>query len=126
MPGRSPREVKPRTTRARDLRKRSQDAEGKLWQERRNRKLAGFKFRRQHPIDRFIVDFACVEAKIVVELDGAHHHQPGQAAFDAGRTEIIKSCGWLLLRFDNDHFDDEFAFDHALGDIRRALETSRA
>jgi len=59
-------------------------AEAKLWARQRNRQLGGFKFRRQQPIDRFIVDFYCAEARLVVELDGDSHTD--QAEYDAART----------------------------------------
>ena len=59
--------------RARHLRRNQTTAEAKLWRVLRNRALNGWKFRRQYPIDRFIVDFACVEARLVVEVDGATH-----------------------------------------------------
>ncbi|TDM99577.1 hypothetical protein CEE86_13930, partial [Lactobacillus crispatus] len=61
------------TPRARSLRRTQTSAEAKLWRVLRNRALNGWKFRRQHPIDRYIVDFACIEAKLIVEVDGATH-----------------------------------------------------
>jgi very-short-patch-repair endonuclease len=62
-----------RTGRARDLRRDQTDVERKLWGMLRGRQLCGFKFRRQHPIGRYFADFACAEARIVVELDGGQH-----------------------------------------------------
>jgi very-short-patch-repair endonuclease len=58
---------------AKSLRKRVVPAEALLWKALRNRALGGFKFRRQHPIDSYVVDFACVECKLAVELDGQSH-----------------------------------------------------
>ena len=116
-------EVKPRTVLARELRQRSRDAEWKLWHELRGRKLRGFKFRRQHPIDRFIADCVCVEARLVVELDGPHHAEQIEA--DEDRTRVIKGCGWLVLRFDNERLDDDHNLDRVLGEIGDACERGR-
>jgi very-short-patch-repair endonuclease len=58
---------------ARTLRKESTDAERWLWQQLPNRELLGWKFRRQHPIGRYVVDFLCIEKKIIIELDGSQH-----------------------------------------------------
>ena len=58
---------------ARELRRNLTEAEKILWQELRNRKLGGFKFRRQHPINKFVADFYCHEVKLIVELDGSQH-----------------------------------------------------
>jgi very-short-patch-repair endonuclease len=91
--------LKPRTHRARALRQQSTDAEWKLWSIVRGRQLGGFKFRRQVPIDRYFADFACLEARLVVELDGSQHQE--QVAYDAARTEVLEACGWRVLRFDN-------------------------
>ncbi|MGI9168875.1 MAG: endonuclease domain-containing protein [Caulobacteraceae bacterium] len=93
-------DLKPRTHRARKLRADSSDAEQRLWSAISNRRLAGFKFRRQVPIDGYFADFACVEAKLVVELDGRQHIE--QAANDAQRTRRLEACGWCVLRFWND------------------------
>ncbi len=91
--------LKPRTHRARDLRQRSQDSEWKLWAILRNRQLGGFKFRRQFPIDRFFADFACWDAKLIVEIDGSQHLN--QVQYDKERTRIIETYGWRVVRFTN-------------------------
>ena len=91
--------LKPRTLRARELRQTSTEAERKLWSLVRNRKIAGCKFRRQVPIDRYFADFACLEARLIVELDGGQHAE--QVAYDAGRTKDLEACGWTVLRFWN-------------------------
>jgi very-short-patch-repair endonuclease len=88
--------LKPRTERARELRQTSTVAERKLWSLVRNRKIAGCKFRRQVPIDRYFADFACLEARLIVELDGDHHAD--QVDYDAGRTEALEAAGWTVLR----------------------------
>jgi len=65
----------------------------------RNRKIAGCKFRRQVPIDRFFADFACPERRLVVELDGSQHAD--EVDYDAARTELLEASGWTVLRFWN-------------------------
>ena len=89
----------PRTARARELRANSTDVERKLWAALRGRQLAGFKFRRQFPIDRYFADFACVEAMLVVELDGGRHVE--QSRYDARRTAVLEAGGWRVLRIWN-------------------------
>ena len=85
--------------RARSLRKDMTDAERKLWRCLRGGQLDGFRFRRQHPIPPYVVDFCCVEKKLIIELDGSQHGE----ATDAGRTRFLESQGWRVLRFwDND------------------------
>jgi very-short-patch-repair endonuclease len=85
--------------RARELRAGMTDAEQKLWRYLRNRQLHGFKFRRQHEIGCYIVDFACADSKLIVELDGGQHLE--QMAYDAHRTRQLKIMGYNLLRFWN-------------------------
>ncbi|SDN40576.1 Very-short-patch-repair endonuclease [Methylobacterium phyllostachyos] len=87
--------------RARHLRRTQTSAEAKLWRVVRNRALNGWKFRRQHPIDQFIVDFVCTEAKLIVEVDGATHSTTAEIARDAERTKHIEACGFTLLRITN-------------------------
>ncbi len=88
-----------RAVRARELRANQTNVERKLWAALGGRRLHGFKFRRQFPIDRYFADFACFSAKLVVELDGSQHQD--RAAYDAERTAIIEACGWRVLRFNN-------------------------
>lgn len=84
---------------ARDLRSNMTDAEQKLWQYLRMRQMHGLKFRRQHPLDRYILDFACVEHKIAIELDGGQHADMVEK--DTMRTAFLTSQGWTVLRFWN-------------------------
>jgi very-short-patch-repair endonuclease len=91
--------LKPRALRARELRRFATDAERALWARLRNRQLEGCKFRRQVPIDRFIADFACLERKLVVELDGGQHAD--QVRYGAARTQVLETAGWIVLRFWN-------------------------
>jgi very-short-patch-repair endonuclease len=72
-----------------------------LWRHLRDRRLAGFKFRRQSPIGRYIVDFVCFEAKVILELDGSQHAEEAQAERDCVRDEWLGSQGFEVLRFWN-------------------------
>jgi very-short-patch-repair endonuclease len=89
--------AKPRAETARELRHEAGDAERLVWRLLSDRKLAGCKFRRQHPIGPYFADFACVAAKLVVEIDGEHHAFQTEA--DARRTELMKRKGWRVIRF---------------------------
>lgn len=113
--------LKPRTGRARELRRGSTEAEHALWAMVRNRKLAGCKFRRQVPIDRYFADFACVEARLVIELDGSQHAD--QTAYDTARTQALEAAGWRVLRFWNRHVLER-PRDVAV-EILSALESAR-
>ena len=85
--------------RARELRRVSPDAERALWQHLRDRRLGGFKFRRQHPVGRYFADFACIEAGLIVELDGGQHLEPEAVAADLRRTDELGRLGFAVLRF---------------------------
>jgi very-short-patch-repair endonuclease len=87
--------------RAKQLRTHQTNAEGVLWQALRNRKLARWKFRRQHAIGRFIVDFVCLDAKLIVEVDGATHSTDAERAKDCARTQVLEACCFHVLRFWN-------------------------
>ncbi len=97
--------VRKATSRARNLRKRSTDAESILWNLLRNRQLVGHKFRRQVPIGKYIVDFLCVAGGLIVELDGGHHKE--QMSYDSERTLFLESKGYRVLRFWNSQMLEE-------------------
>ncbi len=84
--------------RARELRTRSTDAERCLWYYLRAHRL-GYKFKRQVPIERYIVDFVCYEKHLVIELDGGQHQE--QQAYDTRRTAVLSKKGFQVLRFWN-------------------------
>src|SRR5262249_21166673 len=84
---------------ARQLRRSQTDAERVLWFRLRDRRLAGLKFKRQVPIGRFVVDFVCKDARLIIELDGGQHDE--NKVRDANRTEILEAMGYLVLRFWN-------------------------
>jgi very-short-patch-repair endonuclease len=85
--------------RARALREAPTDAESLLWYHLRDRRLADHKFRRQRPIGPYFADFACLEAKLIVELDGGQHVEA--AGYDENRTRFIEAQGYRVLRFWN-------------------------
>ena len=85
---------------ARNMRKHPTPAEAILWRALRGRRLAGLKFRRQHPVGQFIVDFYCANCKLAVEVDGSIHDQ--QLAYDQARTEQLEAFGCRVLRVSNE------------------------
>jgi len=90
-----------------------------FWSEVRNRKLAGFKFKRQVLIGPYIADFVCLEKKLVVELDGKLHD--GRVTYDAVRDEFLREEGFRVLRFTNNEFLNDAGI--VLATIRHELET---
>jgi len=92
---------------ARELRKRQTPAEEALWELLRNRQLADLKFRRQHQIGDYIVDFFCAEHGLVVELDGAAHETSKRQKHDDKRDKYLRSLGHLMLRFENKQVFEE-------------------
>ena len=86
-------------TRARELRHPQTPAESALWREIRNGQLRGYKFRRQHPIGMFIVDFYCASRRLIVEIDGDSH--AAQVEYDAVRTQWLVERGYRVVRFAN-------------------------
>ena len=94
------RRVDPRTRRnARSLRRDMTDAERLLWRHLRQRQIEGYKFRRQHPVGHYIVDFACLEACLIVEVDGGQHAD--REEYDVERTAWLEGQGFRVLRFWN-------------------------
>lgn len=96
---------------ASQLRTNSTDAEKRLWHALRHRQLAGFKFRRQFAIPPYIVDFICLERRLIVELDGGQHADA--VAYDTARTSFLEQQGFRVLRFWN---------NEALGNMEAVLE----
>lgn len=85
---------------AREMRHPQTPAEATLWQHLQNRNLE-FKFRRQHPVERFIIDFYCAEVKLCIEIDGDSHLEQEQQEYDLSRTEFLESVGYSVIRFTN-------------------------
>ncbi len=85
---------------AREMRKKPTPAEALLWERLRGHRVLGFKFRRQHSVGRFVVDFCCPRAKLAIEFDGAIHRERIQE--DRQRDQYLESRGYRVLRFDNE------------------------
>ncbi|MGO4872506.1 MAG: endonuclease domain-containing protein [Roseiarcus sp.] len=90
---------------ARSLRKASTSAEDILWAQLRGSRFHGAKFTRQVPVDRYVVDFCCHAARLVVEIDGAQHGW--QSPYDDGRTTTLESAGFHVVRFTNEEVRDD-------------------
>ena len=106
---------------ARQQRRKPTPAEEKLWEALRGRRLAGLKFRRQHPYGWFILDAFCVEHQLEVEVDGGIHTHPAQAEHDAARTEFLEARGIRVLRFSNDEVEN-----HLDEVLKRIVEATKA
>ncbi|MCH7606004.1 MAG: endonuclease domain-containing protein, partial [Chloroflexi bacterium] len=106
---------------ARRLRGRSTGAEETLWGCLRNRRMSGAKFRRQHPLGRYIADFYCHEARLVIELEGPIHEKDDQKGYDRVRKDIIRQQGIRLLRFTNEEITSDL--NTVLSRIFEALAT---
>jgi very-short-patch-repair endonuclease len=90
------------TTYARSLRRNATSAERRLWQGLRREQVTGFRFRRQVILGGFVADFACFEARMVIEVDGATHGTDEEIARDAARSAALAAQGYDVLRFTND------------------------
>jgi len=104
---------------ARFLKKVQTEAEAALWERLRGRKLNGFKFRRQHPIDCYIVDFYCHESMLVIEVDGKIHEQNDNPDYDKNRTQDLIALGLMVIRFTNEQVLQDI--DLILEEIKRNL-----
>jgi len=106
--------------RARRMRREPTDAERKMWTLLRDRRLCSLKFRRQHPVGAFIVDFCCVEHKLIVELDGGQRGERPRAEADARRTRYLRARGYRVIRlWNNDVLSEPHA---ALEVVLEALQ----
>jgi very-short-patch-repair endonuclease len=103
---------------ARSLRRQSTVPERLLWGRLRSGRLYGVKFRRQHPIGPYIVDFCCATVKVVIELDGMSH--VGRAEQDEQRSAYLRSHGYRVIRYTNDQVIS--AIDSVVEDIARQIE----
>ena len=90
---------------ARELRKNRTKSEGLLWSVLRARQVAGLKFRQQHRIDPYIVDFACVAQKLVVEIDGDYHDETHEK--DLVRQRFLEDQGWRVTRFSTEEVEKD-------------------
>ena len=108
------RESKNLLARARTLRRQSSDAESALWRHLRARRLLGYKFRRQVVMEPYIVDFVCLEARLIIEADGGQHSN--QVTYDTRRTAVLEVMGYRVMRFWN---------HEVLGELQSVLEQIR-
>jgi very-short-patch-repair endonuclease len=104
--------------RARELRNRSNPIEGIVWTHLRDRRLGGFKFRRQHVVDSFVADFYCAKAHLIVELDGTSHD--GKEHDDVIRQKRLEERGYVVLRFRN-----QDVYENLEGFLVRILDACR-
>ena len=91
---------------ARELRKNMTPQERKLWNILKNRQFYGYRFRRQFPIGKYIVDFVNRRKNIVIEIDGGQHNLSENTEYDRNRTEYLNSEGYTILRFWNNEIDN--------------------
>ena len=106
-------------SRARALRKRMTEAEVILWSKLRSHATNGFHFRKQHPVGPYIADFACLKARLIVEVDGDTHSTEAELEHDRRRDQFLRSLGWRVLRVTN---EDVFkALDVVMEAIAREL-----
>ncbi|TCD26279.1 endonuclease domain-containing protein [Pedobacter psychrodurus] len=101
------------------LRKNQTEAEEIMWQCLRNRKILNFKFRRQHPLHKYIADFYCPEAKLVIEVDGGIHEKAENQEYDQNRTDELKQIGITVIRFTNEDVNNNL--DKVINVIKRYL-----
>jgi very-short-patch-repair endonuclease len=106
---------------ARRLRKNRTDAERRLWRELRRLKAHGFKFRQQVPIDRFIVDFACLSRRLIIEVDGGTHGTRAEIARDRSRDRYLQDQSFRILRVWNSEVRDNI--DGVMDTVVAALQT---
>ena len=96
------------------------DAEAFLWENLRGKQLEGYKFRREHIIDQFIVDFVCLSNQLIVEIDGGYHNNPEVLEADKLRTQILNDLGYRVIRFTNEEVLNNI--EKVLSDINVALQ----
>ena len=110
---------------ARAMRRNPTRSEGRMWSWLRNRRFIGYKFRRQVPIGRYIVDLYCPELKMAIELDGTHHRSPGMDEYDDRRTKYLRQRGIHMLRIPNELLirDSEMVVEMIHWSIDRCLRS---
>jgi len=111
---------------AKALRRTLTKAEASLWGRLKGKQLNGYYFRRQHPIGPFIADFACFEAKLVLEVDGGTHMSDVDQAYDAKRTAFLESEGWHVMRvWNNQVLENRAGVLRAIDEVVTARAMSR-
>lgn len=104
---------------ARRLRRRQTDVERNLWARLKSKQIEGVKFRRQQPLGPYVVDFVCLEKKIVVEIDGGHHNEDDVSLKDSDRAAWLVGEGYRVLRFWNNDVLNQM--ESVLEEIREAV-----
>jgi very-short-patch-repair endonuclease len=104
---------------SKENRKQATESEKLLWEQLRDRKLYGFKFRRQHPISDFIADFYCDKCKLIIELDGGYHNGIEQKQYDNSRTFELNELKITVIRFTKTEVLEDLEF--VLGEIKQQL-----
>jgi len=110
--------IRNKTNIARKLRRRQSNSEAIFWREVRGSLLAGYKFRRQVPIGKYIADFVCESAKLIIELDGHQHAEIEDK--DRARTAVLETYGYRVVRFWNHDVYDNL--DGVIAEVLRELE----
>jgi very-short-patch-repair endonuclease len=106
---------------AKELRKNMTLAEKILWQRLRRKEIMGVRIRRQHPMSKFIADFYCHQAKLVIEVDGPYHNEEEQKNYDEGRYKELKEFGIEIIRFTNEEVESDI--EAVLEKIREKLKS---
>lgn len=101
------------------LRQNETEAERILWERLRKKQVLGLRFRRQHPISKFVLDFYCHKVKLAIEVDGGYHLKPEQQRADQLRTEELEAIGVKIIRFENTQVLQET--DAVVADIEKEL-----
>jgi very-short-patch-repair endonuclease len=109
---------------AKELRRNMTEAEKMLWSALRRNQFHGYYFRRQHPIDQFIADFYCHEARLVIEVDGAAHDLEDQKEYDEGRSYEMQKWNITVIRFTNERIHENI--QNVLSEIQKHLATKRS
>ena len=94
---------------ARELRQEMTEAEKVFWTHTRGQKCQGIKFRRQHPIDSYVLDFYWAEKKVGIEIDGGVHEKPDIREYDEGRSKVLEAQGIRVIRFTNEEVKNNIA-----------------
>ena len=105
---------------ARELRKEETEAEKTLWKRLNRNQILGLQFRRQHPLNVFVVDFYCAKIKLVIEVDGSIHEIPEYEAHDIGRSDMLDDFGITVIRFTNEQILEEI--DSTINQIKTVVK----
>ena len=112
---------------AKDLRQNLTKAEAIIWNYLKGNKIEGIKFRRQFAIEPFIVDFAAVEIKLIIEIDGATHSSDDRVKYDDARTQFLTSQDWQIIRvWNNDIYNNLNGVLQSISQIVHALKLSKS